>query len=113
MNKWNALITLSIIVLLFGYFFKNWLHHHYFLIVIFFVIQTIVFFRIEQWLSKKENFLISLIKITLRMLTSFIFITVLVYGGKDVFSLVTEFIIIYLVYMVFEIVCVLTNLHKN
>ncbi len=115
MRKWIALVAITTIILLFGYQFQDSfnLTDTFYLIVAFFAIQTIVFFRIDQWAPKEWQSQISLVKIVLRLLTSLVFITILIYTQDDPYNLVIQFIIIYLIYMIFEIVSALTNLRRN
>lgn len=115
MKKWIALGTITMFLLLVGYFFKqSWnLHDQYFTIVGFFSIQIFVFFRIDQWSRPEWQSQIALVKITVRLISSLIFITVLIYTVDNSNKLVIQFIIIYLIYMIFEIVGSLTNLRRN
>ena len=115
MRKWIYLAAITISLLLVGYFFESRLNldQLYYLIVAFFAIQTIVFFRIDQWAPKEWQSQISLVKIVLRLLTSLVFITILIYTQENPRDLVIQFIIIYLIYMIFEIASALTNLRRN
>ncbi len=114
-RKWITLGVITIVLLLVGSLFKNSLdlHESYFLMVAFFTIQTIVLFRIDQWIPEEWKSWSSLIKIVLRLLTSWVFITVLIYVKEDLYRLIIQFIILYLIYMIFEIVSALTNLRRN
>ena len=81
--------------------------------VLFFAIQGAALFRIDQWVPKEWEVQVSLVKIVIRLLSSMVFILVLFLTKEDLFSLVIQFICIYLVYMIFEIVEALTNLRRN
>ncbi|MEO1253771.1 MAG: hypothetical protein AAFY41_02625 [Bacteroidota bacterium] len=115
MNKWIGLISLTTFLLLLGYLLQDTivLHDSFFLIVAFFAIQSIVFIRIDHLAPKEWQSQVSLIKIIVRLLTSLIFITILIYTKEDQYNLVIQFIIVYLIYMIFEIVGSLTNLRRN
>ena len=115
MKKWLTLITLVGLAWLIGYAFENELgiHPSYNLMVAFFAIQTFVLFRIDQWAPQEWKTQVSLVKMVLRLLSSLIFLTVLIFSKQDVYNMVIQFIILYLIFMIFEIVEALTNLREN
>ena len=115
MNKWILLVVITILLLLIGHFFdaELGLTSSYFHIVSFFAIQTVVLFRLDQWAPDEWKVQISLVKIVIRLLTSLVFITVLLYTREEATRMVIEFIIAYLIFMIFEIAEALTNLRRN
>ncbi|MEQ8903669.1 hypothetical protein [Ekhidna sp.] len=115
MKKWISLIFITGILLLAEYFFgvELNLHSTFNLMVLFFAIQGFVLFRIDHWTPKEWSTQMSLVKIVIRLLSSLVFITVLMFTQSDQFNLVIQFIILYLIFMIFEIVMALTNLRRN
>ncbi|SNS54057.1 hypothetical protein SAMN05421640_0586 [Ekhidna lutea] len=112
MKKWITLALITIALLSFS-FLNVKLHPSWNLMIAFFAIQTIILFRVDQWAPKEWKPQASLVKIIIRLLSSMVFILVLVYTQEDLYNLVIQFIIIYLIYMIFEIVEALTNLRRN
>lgn len=88
-------------------------HASYLVIVAFFFLQTLGLISLDYIVPKEWSAQVSMIKIILRLLSSLIFITVLMYTYENLFILVIHFVSIYLVYMVFEIVISLHNLRRN
>ncbi|WP_370088892.1 hypothetical protein [Ekhidna sp.] len=115
MKKWITLILLTVLLIAAEQLLASKIEFHpaYLLMVMFFAIQTFVLFRMESWAPKEWSTQVSLVKVVLRLLSSLIFILVLMYTQTDLFNLVVQFIILYLVYMIFEIVMALTNLRRN
>lgn len=115
MNKWITLGVITIGLLLIGHFGSSYLNLHtaYYLIVVFFATQTIVLFRIDQWAPSEWQTQVALVKIVIRLITSLVFILILVYTQEDLVNMVIQVILIYLTYMIFEIVGALTNLRRN
>lgn len=115
MKKWITLILLTVLLITAEQLLASKIEFHpaYLLMVMFFAIQTFVLFRMESWAPKEWSTQVSLVKVVLRLLSSLIFILVLMYTQTDLFNLVVQFIILYLVYMIFEIVMALTNLRRN
>ena len=115
MNKWVFLAITTVLLLLVGHFFKSELNLHvaYTTMVAFFAVQTFVLFRMDQWVSKEWAVQLSLIKVGIRLLSSMAFILVLMLNQEDRSVLVVQFIILYLIYMIFEIGSALTNLRQN
>ena len=89
------------------------LHPAFLLMVFFFATQAFVLFRLDHWAPKEWTVQMSMVKIIVRLLSSMVFILVLIYTRDDQFNLVLQFIILYLIYMIFEIVEALTNLRRN
>ena len=115
MNKWISLLLVTSLLLLLDHFYGQQLHLHpsFSFMTLFFGIQTFVLFRLDYWAPDEWKVQISMVKIILRLLSSLVFILVLFYMQNDHFNLVIQFISLYLVYMVFEIVIALTNLRRN
>lgn len=115
MKKWLYLAIITAILLSAEYVFADIveLHPSYKLMVVFFAAQAFVLFRLDHWAPKEWSVQMSLVKIVLRLISSMILILVLVYTQEDPFRMVIQFIAIYLVYMIFEIVIALTNLRRN
>ena len=115
MKKWVFLTLITSVLFLVGFLFKidlN-LHKSYNILVLFFTIQTFVLFRIDQWVPKEWAVQVSLAKVVIRLLSSMVFIAVLMFTQDDLFNLVVQFICIYFIYMLFEIGSALTNLRRN
>ncbi|MEQ6168064.1 MULTISPECIES: hypothetical protein [unclassified Ekhidna] len=115
MKKWITLALITVSLLVAGYYFESDLnlHESYFIMVAFFAIQALVLFRIEMWAPDEWKVQISLVKIVIRLLSSLVFIMILIYTHDDLRNLVIQFIILYLIFMIFEIVEALTNLRRN
>ncbi|MFK7952600.1 MAG: hypothetical protein AB8B73_07110 [Ekhidna sp.] len=115
MKKWLILSSIVVILILSEYFLSETIpfHEAFRVMVIFFATQAFVLFRIDHWTLKEWAVQISLVKITIRLLSSMTFILVLIYSYEDSFNLVLQFIILYLIFMVFEIAEALTNLRRN
>ncbi|MEQ9468820.1 MAG: hypothetical protein RLN88_15530 [Ekhidna sp.] len=115
MKKWIILIAITSILLVINFAFSQELklHQTFQTMVFFFTAQAFVLFRIDYWTSREWSAQIALVKIVIRLLSSLIFILVLIYTQTDHFTLVIQFIILYLIFMIFEIVMALTNLRRN
>lgn len=115
MKKWITLALITGILLTVGYYLKSDLNLHeaYYIMVTFFAVQALVLFRIDLWAPSEWKVQISLVKIVIRLLSSLVFIMVLIYTQDDLRMLVIQFIILYLIFMIFEIVEALTNLRRN
>ena len=115
MKKWIALILITAVLLVVEYIFATTINFHpaYQLMVFFFAAQAFVLFRIDHWAPEEWKVQISMVKIVIRLLSSMVFILVLIYSEDQKFELVLQFIILYLIYMIFEIVEALTNLRRN
>ncbi len=114
-KRWLTLFAITGILLFAEYILANNIQFHpsYRTMVIFFAIQAFVLFRIDRLVPEQWKVQASLVKIVIRLLSSMIFILVLIYSQPDKFNLVVQFIILYLIYMIFEIVEALTNLRRN
>jgi len=88
-------------------------HPSYLVIVSFFFFQTLGLISLDAIVPEEWSAQVSMVKIILRLLSSLIFITVLMYAYENLFVLVIHFVSIYLVYMVFEIGISLSNLRRN
>lgn len=113
MKKWIYLSIITLALLSAEFVIADVLHSTYRLTVLFFAIQVFVLFRLENWAPKEWAVQVSMVKIIIRLLSSMVFILVLVYTQDDLYRMVIQFIAIYLVYMIFEIVIALTNLRRN
>ena len=115
MKKWIILIAITSLLLVIHFVFREELNLHpaFQTMVFFFAAQAFVLFRIDHWTPKEWSAQIALVKIVIRLLTSLVFILVLIYSQTDHFNLVIQFITLYLVFMIFEIVMALTNLRRN
>ena len=115
MIKWITLSLITVGLLLFGYFFSMefTIHPTWNLMVAFFSVQALVLFRIDSWVPKEWTVQMSLVKIVIRLLSSMVLILVLMLTQEELFTLVVQFICLYLVYMIFEIAEALTNLRRN
>ncbi|WP_421764067.1 hypothetical protein [Ekhidna sp.] len=114
-SKWVALIGIMVALLSVEYLLAKSIDFHpaFKLMVFFFTAQGFVLFRIDHWAPKEWKVQMSMVKIVIRLLSSMVFILVLIYSQNDQFNLVVQFIILYLIYMIFEIVEALTNLRRN
>ena len=109
------LILVTGVLLLVEYLFSEDLNLHsvYKLLVLFLSVQAFVIFRMHHWAPKEWAARMSLVKTVIRLLSSLIFIMILMNSQSDQFNLAVQFIILYLVYMIFEIAEALTNLRRN
>ncbi len=115
MKKWIILLVIvGVLIISERLFAENIPFHEAFrLMVIFFGIQAFVLFRIDHWAPDEWKLQMSMVKIIIRLLSSMTFILVLIYSYQDSLNLVVQFIILYLIFMVFEIAEALTNLRRN
>lgn len=115
MKKWLSLIAITLVLFLAEFIFSTTFDFHpaYQVMVLFFAVQAFVLFRIDHWAPEEWKVQMSMVKIVLRLLSSMVFILILIYTYEDKFNLVVQFIILYLIYMIFEIVEALTNLRRN
>ncbi|MEM6734716.1 MAG: hypothetical protein AAF620_01480 [Bacteroidota bacterium] len=115
MKKWIflGLITLILITATQMHGLDHYLHEAYLIIVMFFTIQTFVLLRIDAIIPQEWKVHISLFKIIIRFISSAVFILIILYQYEDRFNLVVQFMILYLIYMTFEIGTALTNLRRN
>ena len=115
MNKWLYLVIISGIALIISHLYGSalGLHTAFDLMVLFFFSKTFFLFRLDHWVPKEWAIHLTMVKITLRMLLSLTFLIILVYTQEEKFSLVIQFMVLYLVFMIFEIVVALTNLRRN
>lgn len=89
------------------------LHPTFPIMVAFFAVQSIVLFRLEHWAPKEWQVQMSLVKIVVRLLTSLVFITVLLFTQENRYPLAIQFFALYLAFMTFEITMALANLRRN
>ena len=82
--------------------------------ILFFGVQTLVLFRIEDLLDEERRVLASLLKITVRLLSALVFLLAIVYSQQAVNNgFYIQFIILYLVFLIFENGLALANLRRN
>ncbi len=115
MKKWLILGSITAVLLVIPEltFLEGMLHPSYFITVVFFSVQALVLFRIDSLIREEWKVHASLVKIIIRFLSSAVFILVMIYQYAEPFTMVVQFIIIYLIYMIFEIGVALTNLRRN
>ncbi|MEQ9299248.1 MAG: hypothetical protein RIF33_11815 [Cyclobacteriaceae bacterium] len=96
--------------------FNSILHDQFPALILFFFLQSLV----VAWLidlAEKTNWespIYALGTITFRFLTSLFFIAVLFVSKlADMKTLMAQFLVVYLVYLVFELYTVLSNLRRN
>lgn len=92
---------------------SNLIHPAYYLMIAFFTILSFVLLRIDSLIPAEWKTQASLIKMGVRFLASLIFIGIAIYQYEKPSTLVIQFILIYLIYLIFEIVVALTNLRRN
>lgn len=115
MKKWIYLIVLTCILLLGDFLLADTfkLHPTFRISTMFLSVLTFTYFRLDHWVPKEWKAQVALVKIASRLLLSLGFIAVLIYTQEDVQVMVIQFIVLYLIFMVFEIVVSLTNLRRN
>ena len=115
MNKWLQLGLITGVLVLLNQFDPLRAHFHdsYLVTVIFFAIQAFVLLRIDVLIPEMWKVHASLVEIIIRFLSSAVFILIMIYRYDDPFHLVVQFVMIYLIYMIFEIGVALTNLRRN
>lgn len=115
MKKWVllGLITLGLIVSqrLFGSYLD--FHPAFGTIVIFFAVQTYVLFRIDHWVPVDWKAQMALVKMVIRFISTLSFVLIIMLNNGQKFILVIQFMLVYLIYLIFEIVVSLTNLRRN
>ena len=115
MKKVLILVTLTVLLILADIAFGTELRLHatFKTMVLFFSIQTFALWRMESLVPQEWQVYVSLVKITVRFLSSLVLIAVLLYSHDERVLLTIQFIGLYLTYMIFEIVFALTNLRRN
>lgn len=115
MKKWIVLCLITAILLIASEVdpINSYLHPSYLITVVFFAIQAFVLFRIDSLIPEDWKVHATLVKIIIRFLSSATFILIMIYQYEEPFDLVVQFIIVYLIYMIFEIGVALTNLRRN
>lgn len=89
-------------------------HVYYDLMVIFFIIQNVVLFRIENMATADQKVQIRLVNIGVRLLSALAFLVVTFWiMNITERSFYIQFVILYLVFMTFEIILSLANLRRN
>ncbi len=116
MNKyvWLVLIGLALVGAEFGLDNYITFHRFYQVTVIFFIIQTGILFRIEDRGPENLKVQLSMVKMGLRLLSAMAFALIMglkIDEGVHLFFI--QFIILYLVFMTFEIILALANLRRN
>lgn len=92
------------------------LHSKFLVLIIFFFIQSIpIAWLLRQGEKDPSNFVMyALGSIGLRMITGlFLLVFFYVLKVEDIVSLSIQFLVVYLVYLVFELTVVLANLRRN
>ncbi|MEP4535056.1 MAG: hypothetical protein ABJ004_18315 [Cyclobacteriaceae bacterium] len=112
-------ISLSFLLLFFGandVLFASKLHSKFPAMIFFFFLQSLV----VSWLlyeGKKNNWespIYALGTVTFRLLTGLFFLGILMYMKIDgIKALMVQFMAVYLVYLIFELFTVLSNLRRN
>lgn len=89
-------------------------HDYWQIMVIFFLIQSYVLTRIEERASKEMEAQMRLVSIGVRFISALVFILILALSTKSQIEvLLIEFVILYLVFMTFELIMALANLRRN
>lgn len=79
----------------------------------FFIILSIMMLNMEKWIKEANRFQVTMLKTVGRFLSSLLFISILLLSQDDPFQLVVQFMILYFIFLLFEIVVSLTNLRQN
>ena len=108
-----GLLTIALLALPEFETISHLLHPAYYVMIIFFSALTYALLRVDFLLPPSIKPQAALIKISMRFLASLIFIAIVMYQYEDPHKLVVQFILIYLIYLIFEIVIALTNLRRN
>lgn len=86
----------------------------YRLTVIFFIAQSIMIFRLDHYNRPDIAAQIRMLNIGLRMLSALAFLIIMTYQIETYrAAFYIQFILLYLVFMIFEITLALTNLRRN
>jgi hypothetical protein len=115
--------SISIAVLMLGiYYLANdqllgsMLHDQFPALIFFFFLQSLVIAWLLD-LAVKSNWdspIYALGTITFRFLTALFFIAILfVFKFEDMKTLMAQFLVVYLIYLIFELYTVLSNLRRN
>jgi hypothetical protein len=92
------------------------LHDQYINLLIFFTLQSLVIaIMLRQGEKKPERMpLFALATVSFRLITALIFLIVMyLVGVEEVTNFAAHFVAVYLVYLVFELTLVLTNLRRS
>ena len=89
-------------------------HSFYFHLVVFFVLQTAILFRVDDFATEETRAQMRLVNIGLRMISALSFLIVMSYQlTEHSYLFYIQFILLYLAFMIFEIILALTNLRRN
>lgn len=116
MKKFIFLIALGLLLISAEYGLAGQIqfHDYYQILVLFFVVQTAVLFRVEAFGTEETKVQMRMVSMGLRMVSALVFVLVMsqqVKSDSNLFYL--QFIILYLVFMAFEIILALANLRRN
>jgi hypothetical protein len=116
MMRLALLIALAGALFLMDYFFGRvmGLHPDFMLMIGFFAIQTFVLFRLDQLAPKDYVVHVGLVKIGFRFLSALGFTLMLYYRNPTTLNTVLiQFVLLYLTFLIFEISTSLANLRRN
>lgn len=116
MKKFILLVVLGLGLLASEFFLSEFIafHSYYQILVLFFVVQSAILFRIEDMGGEDTKVQMRLVNIGLRMISALVFVLVMsARVNEDTFTFYVQFIVLYLVFMAFEITLALTNLRRN
>ena len=116
MKKYILLVLFGLVLVALEVLVADYIpfHQYYQLTVIFFVAQVGVLFRISDFRNEELKAQLTIVSITLRLLSAMTFALVMNYrieDGAKIFFI--QFIILYLLFMTFEIIMSLANLRQN
>jgi hypothetical protein len=111
-----SLLSLGVALFLLDYFLgaKIPTHESFHLDLIFFTVLGVVLLRIDSLTKEELRIQMNMVKIGIRLLTALVFVFYINFRFKESMNhALIQFIILYFVFMVFEIVMALSNLRRN
>ncbi|MEQ9231525.1 MAG: hypothetical protein RIF46_12655 [Cyclobacteriaceae bacterium] len=109
-----AFIGIALIGAEYGFAETFEFHDYYRSIVIFFIAQTAILFRLGDLGNESVKVQMSMVKMGVRLISALVFVLVMAYQVEENSNLFfIQFIILYLVFMAFEIILALANLRRN
>ena len=116
MKKFIVLSLIGVALILIPYLAEDLIpvHEEYQTLVIFFIAQTAILFRMESIGGEKYKVQMRMVNIGFRMISAFAFLLIMgLRIEEDLANFYIQFIVLYLVFMTFEITWALTNLRRN
>lgn len=116
MKRVLMLLILGAVLYLLNYFHGGQIptHESFNITLVFFLVQTFILLRIDQKTTEDVRIIMNMLKMGIRLLSALGFIFYLIMQFEESSNgIVLQFIILYFVFMIFEIATALSNLRRN